>query len=81
VLIMDRKARVIIHCPTNRRMSLRGRKRFWCGAGGLLTDAGYRATIDGNDYMQLVIRACAFVAFLVGFFFWPMKCILGRGQK
>jgi hypothetical protein len=32
-----------------------------------MTDAEYRATIDGNDYLQLVIRACAFIAFLVGF--------------
>jgi hypothetical protein len=64
---MDRKASAISNCPTNRRKSLRGRKHFSCGAGALLTNEEYRATIDGSDYLQLAIRACAFIACLIGF--------------
>ena len=54
---------------------MRGGGQLWCGAGGLLTNVEYRATIDGCDYLQLVIRACALIAFRVGF------STLGRGQK
>ena len=65
---MDRKASVISNCPPNRRKSLRGRQEFLVRCGGaLLTNEEYRATIDGSDHLQIVIRACAFIACLIGF--------------